>query len=213
MKCHYDKGGLEPSARFPEPPAPKLVEGWTLVEEYGCFGCHEMNGYDGPDRRIGPDLRLEPPYSEAAAALLSDGNLSEQEQKWAQTLRNSPDDTRVRHELFDSIKADAKLAASSETRDEARLGESSHKLADVLKDVEVPGTYRKTGPSLRYLKSKVDYDWVYSWIKLPADFRPTTRMPQFFGQCEHLVDDEEELDQDQAVRVRGNPRPQRVPVG
>ena len=27
MKCHHQKGGLEPSERFPEPPAPKLVEG------------------------------------------------------------------------------------------------------------------------------------------------------------------------------------------
>src|SRR5690606_25559657 len=48
-------------------------------------------------------------------------------------------------------------------------------------------------PSLRYLKSKVDYDWVYSWIKLPSNFRPSTRMPQFFGLWEHLGEDPEEL--------------------
>ena len=29
-----------------------------------------------------------------------------------------------------------------------------------LKDVEIPGRYRKVGPSLRYIKSKVDYDWL-----------------------------------------------------
>ena len=50
----------------------------------------------------------------------------------------------------------------------------------------MPGRFRKVGPSLRHLNSKVDYNWLYSWIRKPADFRPTTRMPQFFVQYEHL---------------------------
>ena len=71
LKCHHQKGGLEPSRRFPEPPAAKLVEGWTTVEQYGCFGCHEVNGYDGPGKTVGPDVRLEPAYHEAAAQILT----------------------------------------------------------------------------------------------------------------------------------------------
>ncbi len=193
LKCHFDKGSLEPSERFPDPPAPKLVEGWTLVEQYGCYGCHEINGYDGPDKRIGPDIRLEPTYNEVAAQLLQNGNLSDQEKEWAETLRNRPDDASARHLLFASLKADESLTANPETRDEARFGPDVYKLADGLKDVEVPGTYRKVGPSLRHLKSKVDFNWVYSWIKLPSNFRPTTRMPQFFGLWEHLEEDPEEL--------------------
>ncbi len=59
-------------------------------------------------------------------------------------------------------------------------------MADALKDVDAPGSFRKVGPSLRHLDSKVDYDWLYSWIRQPADFRPTTRMPQFFLHHEHL---------------------------
>ena len=55
-KCHHEKTSLEPSERFPEPPAPKLVKGYHLVREYGCYGCHEIPGYDGP-KRIGPDMR------------------------------------------------------------------------------------------------------------------------------------------------------------
>lgn len=205
LKCHYDKGSLEPSKRFPDPPAPKLVEGWTLVEKYGCFGCHEINGFDGPDKRIGPDLRLEPNYSEVAAQILRDQNLNDDERGWALTLVSTPDDYDARHELIDALKTDAMLAASSETRDEARLSAASHKLAEGLKDVEIPGKYRKVGPSLRYLNSKVDFDWVFHWIKLPAEFRPTTRMPRYFGQWEHLQDDPEELDEAQrfeAVEIR-----------
>jgi cytochrome c2 len=197
LKCHFDKGALEPSERFPEPPAPKLVQGWTLIETYGCFGCHEINGFDGPNRRIGPDLRLEPNYNEVAAQMLRDPSLTEQERTWAQTLVKSPDNKSVREQLFAAVKADAKLAASSETHDEARLMESTIKLADGLKDVEVPGTYRKVGPSLRFLKSKVEYDWLYNWVRLPKDFRPTTRMPQFFGLWEHLETDPDELKESQ----------------
>ena len=67
----------------------------------------------------------------------------------------------------------------------------SHSLADGLKDVDAPGQYRKAGPSLRFLNSKVDFDWLHSWIANPSNFRPSTRMPQFFGLHEHLQDPED----------------------
>ncbi|MEX2175973.1 MAG: hypothetical protein WD872_16545 [Pirellulaceae bacterium] len=70
LKCHHEVVDLEPSERFPEPPAPKVVHGYQLIRKYGCYGCHEVNGHDGPNRRIGPDLRLEPNYFAAAQALL-----------------------------------------------------------------------------------------------------------------------------------------------
>ena len=63
LKCHHEVVELEPSERFPEPPAPKLVEGYQLVRQYGCYGCHEINGFDGPNKRLGPDLRLEPNFT------------------------------------------------------------------------------------------------------------------------------------------------------
>lgn len=205
LKCHFDKGSLEPSERFLDPPAPKLVQGWTLVEDFGCYGCHEINGFDGPHNRIGPDMRLEPNYNEVAAQMLRDTSLNSQERAWAQTLVRTPDNKAVREQLFTAVRADARLASSVETRDEARLSSATHKLADGLKDVEVPGTYRKTGPSLRYVKSKVEYDWLYSWIRLPKDFRPSTKMAQFFGLWEHLETDPAELEVSQryeAVEIR-----------
>lgn len=190
-KCHYDKTSLEPSERFPEPPAATLVEGWTLVEQYGCFGCHEISGYEGPDTRIGPDLRLEPNYSEVAHQVLRDGGLTDDERTWAETLVEVPGDKSARNRLMVAIKHDAQLAMRSDAAETPQLTATTHKLAGSLKDVEVPGVYRKAGPSLRFLGSKVDFNWLYSWIRRPADFRPTTRMPQFFGQFEHLQDPED----------------------
>lgn len=193
LKCHHQKGGLEPSERFPEPPAPKLVEGWTLVEQYGCFGCHEINGFDSPTVTVGPDVRLEPPFHEAAAQILRDKGLSEEQRAWAGKLLIHPEDADSRRLLMASVKQDEMLAANPDTTDEAKLSADTHRLVSVLKDVEIPGDYRKVGPSLRHLNSKVEYDWLYSWIRKPADFRPSTRMPQFFQQYEHLADDPAEL--------------------
>ncbi|MCA9260421.1 MAG: PDZ domain-containing protein, partial [Planctomycetales bacterium] len=179
LKCHHQKGALEPSESFPEPPAPKLVEGWSVVEKYGCFGCHEVNGYAGPGQTIGPDVRLEPNYHEAAAAILTDDGINDRQRDLARRLVEQPTDDAARHELYASI-------TEGEADD---LTPQTVKVSAVLKDVENPGQYRKPGPSLRYLDAKVDYDWLYSWIRRPADFRPSTKMPQFFGHWEHLSED------------------------
>lgn len=191
LKCHHEVVELEPSERFPEPPAPKLVKGYELVREYGCYGCHEVSGFDGPTKRVGPDLRLEPSFTEAASQVLTDQGLSPQERDWATKLVERPESNDIRGELMRSIRADAELAkkAPDDAKQPAqnpRLAPTTHAVADALKDVDVPGPFRKVGPSLRHLNSKVDYAWVYNWIRKPADFRPTTRMPQFFLNYEHL---------------------------
>lgn len=63
LKCHHRVVDLEPSERFPDPPAPKLLEGYRLIRTYGCYGCHEIDGFSRSGRRVAPDLRLEPDYA------------------------------------------------------------------------------------------------------------------------------------------------------
>lgn len=191
LKCHHEVVELEPSERFPQPPAPKLVEGYHLVRQYGCYGCHEITGFDGPTKRTGPDLRLEPNFAEVVKQVLSDPALTVEERDLANKLIEHPDANDVRNQLARVIRADADAAnAKPESADKPaakpRLTPATHALADALKDVDTPGSFRKVGPSLRHLNSKVDYNWLYSWIRKPSDFRPTTRMPQFFLNHEHL---------------------------
>lgn len=62
LKCHHDVVELGVNPTYGAT-APKVVEGWNLIRQYGCFGCHEINGFDGK-KRIGPDLRLEPTTEE-----------------------------------------------------------------------------------------------------------------------------------------------------
>ena len=183
LKCHHQVVDLEPSERFPEPPAPKLVEGYHLIRQYGCYGCHEINGWSGPDKRIGPDMRLSPNYHEVAEALSSDAGLASLGPtvgRWVEEVRSSPDGRQSRDRLRDMIERDAAAG------DDAKLSARSHQLAVLLKDPETPGTLPKVGPSLRHVASKVGFDWLYAWLRNPQDFRPSTKMPRFFGLWEHL---------------------------
>ena len=201
LKCHHEVVELEPSEQFPEPPAPKLVQGYHLVREFGCYGCHEITGYEGPTKRIGPDLRIEPNYYDVASEILTDPGLNDDERELVRRVAERPEDAAARHELYQALRADAALTTARATdqpdttdgEQQPRLTAQTHALADALRDVEAPGGLRKVGPSLRHLDAKVDYNWLYSWIRRPADFRPSTRMPQFFLHYEHLNGQREEF--------------------
>lgn len=191
LKCHHDVVELDASEKFAEAPAPKLMHGYNLIRKYGCFGCHEISGYNGPDTRIGPDMRLEPNYFAAAAQIKADPNfaqLPDEQQDWVKQLVHHPERDDVRHQLLDYLNNDA----SSE---EPLLSEISNTtMASVLEDIEVPGTERKVGPSLRYVGAKVGKSFLYDWIRDPTHFRPSTKMPKFFGHWNHLQDDPVALD-------------------
>ncbi|MCX7701453.1 MAG: c-type cytochrome [Gemmataceae bacterium] len=57
VKCHHEITDLIRYGNQVE--APKLVKGYNLVKELGCFGCHEIAGIKS-GKKVGPDLRLEP---------------------------------------------------------------------------------------------------------------------------------------------------------
>ena len=72
LKCHHQVIELGVNPDF-GPTAPKLYRGYQLVRKFGCFGCHEITGFDGTTP-IGPDLRLEPTTPEIKAAIDADPN-------------------------------------------------------------------------------------------------------------------------------------------
>lgn len=47
VKCHHDP--------YQIPGAKKLLLGYKTVRTYGCFGCHEINGYKEDGTQIGPE--------------------------------------------------------------------------------------------------------------------------------------------------------------
>lgn len=70
IKCHHNVTELGINPKFGAT-APKVYNGYKLIEQYGCFGCHEIHGYDAGEP-IGPDLRLEPQTPEEYAKYASD---------------------------------------------------------------------------------------------------------------------------------------------
>ena len=87
LKCHHQVVELGVSSAHGAS-APKVFEGYELIKEYGCYGCHPINGYDGT-KPIGPDLRLEPQTEEEALAIAADPNqIAGRERKVGPSLRH-----------------------------------------------------------------------------------------------------------------------------
>ena len=182
LKCHHNVTELEKSERYAEAPAPKVTKGHQLIKKYGCYGCHEFNGYDSGDR-VGPDLRSEPNYFAAAQQIKFDpgfAKLTDLEKQYVDDLIGQPGRDDVRRKLYQVLLQD-------ESSSERRLSEDTlTRIAPLLKDIENPGKLRRAGPSLRFVGSKLDSAFLYDWIRKPKHFRPTSRMPQFFGLWNHL---------------------------
>ena len=187
LRCHHAVTDLAASDRFPDPPAPKLSAGYDLVRLDGCFGCHEIKGIGPSGGRVGPDMRLEPKYHEAALELMSSADLSEAQRSLAEEIVTHPEDPEPRRRLVASLTVDGSADAASDT------GQGSAASARALKvlaaEEPVPGTMRKVGPSLRQVAGKLDAAFVDDWLRNPSRSRPDTRMPQIYGLT-HALDGE-----------------------
>ena len=126
IKCHHSVVELGEHPVFGAT-APKVVRGFSLIRKYGCFGCHEIHGYDA-GVAIGPDMRLEPQTEADALAIAGDP------QKHA-------------------------------------------------------GLFRKVGPSLRHIAAKTGGDFIANWTRNPSAFRPSTKMPRFYGNSNQQSDE------------------------
>src|SRR5207237_5334937 len=105
-------------------------------------------------------------------------------------LTAHPEDNAARLKLKSAIEEHVTAAGKEATA----LDRTLANLANMLKDVETPGTLRRPGPSLRYIAKKADPVFLYDWIANPQHFRPTTRMPRYFGPWNHLTDPEGHMD-------------------
>ena len=178
LKCHPDVTDLYESDRFADPAAPKLTAGYELLRTNGCFGCHEIKGFDAQGNRVGPDMRLEPSYREAARQLAADPGLSEDQRRAVEKLVARPEDAGLRQ----------RLRALFPDGGESRLDGAARSAVDLLtKEEMLPGTLRKVGPSLRDTAGRVNARFVTGWLADPGQFRPDTRMPRFYGLHEHLA--------------------------
>ncbi|MCG3176018.1 MAG: hypothetical protein MOGMAGMI_00956 [Candidatus Omnitrophica bacterium] len=179
-KCHT--GTVE------VPQADKLNLGRNLAVDLGCLNCHKVEGFEGL-WKVGPDLT-------AVASKTDETWVS----KWLQDptrFRPSTKMPRIFHlenqAGADNAKLeDAAIVATAKylhhhsahpevlraPQGDAAMGEKLIKDLGCLGCHSAAGVTAGThGPELSSLGSKVNADWLFTWLKDPKRHSATTRMP------------------------------------
>ncbi|MBI2903377.1 MAG: c-type cytochrome [Candidatus Methylomirabilis oxyfera] len=220
--------------------APVYSQGRQMVEELGCFGCHNVPGFEKLPR-VGPDLtriasKVDPSWlfrwiKEPRAYLpktkMPNFQLSDEDVLNIAAYLLSA--SQPMPELRGAFKAGGSVergrdvvsrvgclgchriagmepkgqpsegpsavppssSAATPSQDETgapivALGERASKPARArLTAPPPPPENQDFAPDLSKIASKVNADWLFSWVKNPRHFRPTTRMPSL-----RLSDDE-----------------------
>ncbi len=191
--CHIEQKAI--------PLAPVLTAGRRLVEERGCFGCHNIPGFDKMEK-VGPDLtsirskvgagwllqwiknpRSYLPYTRMPNFKLSDEDaLAIGAYLWSASAPFSLETYRPGA----SVERGQQIIASVGCLGCHRIEGLSRPRAEPLRVSASPtGTFGfpsptesdMFGPDLSRIGTKVSAEWLYNWVKNPKRFRPPTRMP------------------------------------
>ncbi|MCS5703030.1 MAG: c-type cytochrome, partial [Acidobacteria bacterium] len=193
LKCHIGDTWM--------PDAPTLEYGLSIIENVGCYACHQVDRFDDA-RNVGPSLEHVgvKTNSEWAYNWVMDPKSFRPNTPMPKffNLANTSDDNWLGR---NQVEADAIVAyifdASTDIDlDEAPNGNSANG-ADIINSVgclgchivEEPGApdypddqprftgYRQQGPNLWGVGSKINADWLYTWVKNPKHYWADTKMP------------------------------------
>ncbi len=166
--------------------APGLNRSKRMLADLGCYGCHEIRGYETAER-IGPDLsrigqKLAPGwvygwlrnnsefrphtrmpnamYTEAEATAATAFLFSVSKNDWAPVRMAGRGNAANGERLISTVGCKACHVATQEDRAQRSNG--------LPYDI---------GPDLRGVAKKVNEDWLFDWIKNPKHYSPETRMP------------------------------------
>ena len=188
--------------------APVLAKGRQIFKEYGCRGCHKVQGMKrikvGPPlKRIGEKVKadwlyrwLRDPKAYLPLTKMPDFRLSEQEA--ADIARFLIPQTAPRD------AEQGPIGSYDYERGKKIFGESR-----CITCHPVEGKGGRIGPDLGKVSSKVRPAWLFRWIKDPKALLPDTKMPTYgFSDQEardlvaYLVDEyiDLELEDEQAAR-------------
>ncbi|MEK6591336.1 MAG: c-type cytochrome [Nitrospinota bacterium] len=157
-----------------------------LIKKYKCYSCHKIKGFGGD---IGPDLSFEG---------------SKVKKEWLLKFLKEPyklnpllsarmpnffmpdEDIKVISDFIELSLATDKLShinlAEEYNEDNIKKGESLFKkkygciACHYVEGAEIKG---KVGPDLNKVGSRLNPDWIFSWLKNPQALHPNTIMPNF----------------------------------
>lgn len=190
IKCHQ---GVE---RLPM--AEKLNSGRELVQQYGCYACHKIEGWQHL-KKPGPSLQKingKVPSKEwiknwiwAPHAFNSKSRMPH----FFEQLNNSKPEFRTKNIAEVNAMSEYIIQTAKDYKPFQRYsgGEASKGKA-LIETVGCVGCHmvqgidekwnkvgQRRGPYLTGLGSKVDPDWLVSWVKNPSHFQEDTVMPSF----------------------------------
>ncbi len=193
LKCHVG------DTWFPD--APTLEYGLGIIENVGCFACHQLDRFDDA-RRVGPSLEhvgvkttsewaynwvVDPKSFRPNTPMPKFFNLANtSDEYW--TGRNQLEADAIVAYIFDaSTDLELDEAPTGNPADGAEIINTVGCLGCHI--VDEPGSadyptdqprftgYRQQGPNLWGVGSKVNADWLYTWVKDPEHYWIDTRMP------------------------------------
>jgi mono/diheme cytochrome c family protein len=178
--CHTSQSYLKYGGRF--------NKAKQMLEEAGCFGCHEIKGFTDL-AKIGPEINQ-----------LGAKTNPEWVFRWVRNPKDYNPHTRMPNFRFSNQQAEAVSAylwnvgkqASFQPRKGISVGgnpehgkelvntigcKGCHVIGDDTRMREARGFSYDVAPELSRAGSKLDPDWMFEWIKNPRQYRPNTRMP------------------------------------
>lgn len=193
LKCHIDDTWM--------PDAPNLEYGLDLIENLGCFGCHQLDRFDNA-RRPGPSLEhvalkttpewaynwvMDPKSFRPNTPMPKFFNIANNSDAYWTERNRVEADAIVAYIFASSTDIELDSAPSGDAGNGAELLNSVGCLGCHI--VDEPGSesypedqlrftgYRQQGPNLWGVGSKVNADWLYNWVRDPRHYWEETRMP------------------------------------
>lgn len=166
--------------------ADELNKGKRMVFEMGCFGCHEIRGYETLER-IGPNLnrlshKLQPNF---VYGWLRDNKTFRPHTRMPNPMYTEREALAATAYLY-SIKDDGWQPAKKAVAGNAERGETlvenvgckgCHVVEPEDRARRQDGRSYDIGPDLSTIALKASEEWIYDWVKNPKHFAPETQMP------------------------------------
>lgn len=192
MKCHKDQERL--------PMADKLNHGREVIENYGCYACHKIEGWQHlNENKPGPNL-----YKVTSKVKTTEWiknwiwnpfafNPKSRMPHYFEQANNSKPEFKKKNQAEVAAMAEYIIKTSKEYKPIAKYaGGNAENGKALMETVGCVGCHQiegiddkwnavgqRKGPYLVNLGSKVDPDWLVSWLKQPNHYDPTTIMPSF----------------------------------
>lgn len=181
-KCH--------ASEFRTVGADVLNKGKRMIFDLGCYGCHEIKGYENAER-MGPSLyrigkKLQPPF---VYGWLRDNRAFRPHSRMPNPMYSHQEALAVTAFLYsqkDTSNWQPSLATGSVPVGNPQRGEwlvenvgckGCHVVEESDRQHRTENLPYDMAPSLGNVGLKVSADWLYDWVKNPRHFNPTTRMP------------------------------------